>query len=924
MQQEWKQFVFGKIVQSSDGPIVSGKDHECTGSSPDIPERVIASMVPSIIGPGISDLTNWNSYIWNEQKGGIAIQSILCDDEPWVVACRVRGRSEGGEGKQGRFYTQAHYLTIPAAGFSPSSIIELADTLIANPMTQKEAQLPHLVLEKKPRELPLNWLERISVLLEILLSGLPLSIQNTKLSMREIEELFHIVFSALPLSLAWRLSVRLGAEKINDGETILGLGQEIYCSTRMIGFDLDNPEKNVQKLRQIENAIPHPIQKDKMIGQRYVEFLHNHASSCRTDIDLQKLLQREFPHMMWDYFPLSYSFTEAGILFVQDIFERDALEQITNAQQGHGVFPDPRMFSAYREKALLLGLESIWQNAANFVSQTIDLWPEQWNSLPSHLSYFQILLCPNQLWNEDIISLLREDMPIVLQNRIEKGLWYQIQHSTHSFWNGVCMQWNSLPSWFQSVIQKREKEICSMFISFDMNEPGWISKCIFLPSCLFFQDCLQGIIPEKNSWTQWISLFGDEKNRKSLINHLIEQIFCRHISLGCVLLSWTKEELALSKFFSVSSLASWNNLDMAVHEILSQEREYTSYEIHILLVGSVVGEAHNIEKIRQRLTPILAPHIGVLLWDISTNGGDEYTEFASSLIHFCIHTHHELFLSQRLHTKLDDFVLKKSAQLIVDFLYKHPQWKTNNETLLIVHALVHGQMEPVHQSIDLELFKILLMGISNPQWSTQIQSLPLLEIYIHTHPHDISISPSACHLLLKLSQQEQKKWMSIIDKHTLSKEPFWRLLWGVYNSFDIVVFADPKEEILLQKLDDSLQYVLFAAGISFSCSIPATTIPESLIQDVLWVCLSANHEKLQDVVLRQALARLKQEDNVSFEKLSARYSVRQNFFQTFWSKIQGLFVDSNPKKRPLELSLMQICAIILQTYSHEKRTSFFM
>ena len=61
-QLSWKQFVYGKLVQEIEGPIVRGKDHECTGLSQGIPRSVQLKMSPSVVGPGTSDLTTWNEY----------------------------------------------------------------------------------------------------------------------------------------------------------------------------------------------------------------------------------------------------------------------------------------------------------------------------------------------------------------------------------------------------------------------------------------------------------------------------------------------------------------------------------------------------------------------------------------------------------------------------------------------------------------------------------------------------------------------------------------------------------------------------------------------------------------------------------------------------------------------------------------------
>ena len=129
MSTTWKQYVFGKLITSPQGPIVRGRDHECTGQSKGIPDTIQLAMRPSVVGPGTSDLTNWFEYTWNEEGGGIAIQPIFDNQSVWVVAGRVRGRSEQGEGSGGRYYTQTHYLTQKACDYETHSVVHLFDVL---------------------------------------------------------------------------------------------------------------------------------------------------------------------------------------------------------------------------------------------------------------------------------------------------------------------------------------------------------------------------------------------------------------------------------------------------------------------------------------------------------------------------------------------------------------------------------------------------------------------------------------------------------------------------------------------------------------------------------------------------------------------------------------------------------------------------
>ena len=167
-----------------------------------IPSKVQLSMIPSVVGPGTSDLTNWFEYAWNEEGGGIAIQPVFDGQDHWVIACRVRGHSEEGESKGGRFYTQTQYLTQKASDYNTRSVWGLFHTLDAQPMTEHNKNLPEVHLNKNSVVLKENWLERIRPFLRYNLSKIPFAVKSAKFSLAEISELFHLVHSILPKTLA--------------------------------------------------------------------------------------------------------------------------------------------------------------------------------------------------------------------------------------------------------------------------------------------------------------------------------------------------------------------------------------------------------------------------------------------------------------------------------------------------------------------------------------------------------------------------------------------------------------------------------------------------------------------------------------------------------------------------------------------------
>src|SRR4051794_34061548 len=108
----WEQLVYGKLAESVAGPIVAGLDYRVTGISAAYPPDLVALSHPHRTGLNTSDLFNWHKYPWND-SGGFIVRSLVSQDEPMIIAGRIRGRPEKGEGQSGRIYVQAHYAVTP-------------------------------------------------------------------------------------------------------------------------------------------------------------------------------------------------------------------------------------------------------------------------------------------------------------------------------------------------------------------------------------------------------------------------------------------------------------------------------------------------------------------------------------------------------------------------------------------------------------------------------------------------------------------------------------------------------------------------------------------------------------------------------------------------------------------------------------------
>ena len=91
--------------------IVKGAEHKVTGVSNSVPESFKTVMVPSVLGIGNNDRTNWREFTWHE-TGGMTIQVRENAGQHYMIGGKIIGRSESGSAL-GRMYTEAHYACLP-------------------------------------------------------------------------------------------------------------------------------------------------------------------------------------------------------------------------------------------------------------------------------------------------------------------------------------------------------------------------------------------------------------------------------------------------------------------------------------------------------------------------------------------------------------------------------------------------------------------------------------------------------------------------------------------------------------------------------------------------------------------------------------------------------------------------------------------
>ena len=184
---EWFQLKYGKRVTEENGPIVKGDEHKVTGVSNSIPESFKTVMVPSVLGIGNNDRTNWREFTWHE-TGGMTIQVRESEGQHYVIGGKIIGRSESGSAL-GRMYTEAHYACLPISEHQFPSVLGLYKALHTTPqIVDHSFELPNLQVERVSVDLEDNWMDFVAPVLRILLSGLPLSIKTTRRKMEEMVE----------------------------------------------------------------------------------------------------------------------------------------------------------------------------------------------------------------------------------------------------------------------------------------------------------------------------------------------------------------------------------------------------------------------------------------------------------------------------------------------------------------------------------------------------------------------------------------------------------------------------------------------------------------------------------------------------------------------------------------------------------------
>jgi hypothetical protein len=365
---DWEQLVYGKLVQSTDGPIVPRLDYRVTGSSPAYPADLVAQSHPNRTGLNAGDLFNWERYPWNV-GGGFIVRSTVSREGPMVIAGRIRGRSEKGEAQPGRYYVQSHYAVASAATWSPAAIVCLPELLRANPMTTEDRQMPqlrlddHLLADWLDRPLQPRWLDGIAQPLAAVMSSCAYSVQDWHAKLEDYLATFALCACAVPAALAWRLSIGAGVAEMR-GDVALALGQAALSGgVRVIGGKAqgaDAPELDV--------------------GRRYVGWLRQCASECRTPRQLRQTIDQALPNFAAPFaIAPKADWRDAAQLIATTVVERIRLDEFADWLNARTETRPEVRFELFRDQALDLVLRNFDRRGLQLVTKFIAAdWSDAW------------------------------------------------------------------------------------------------------------------------------------------------------------------------------------------------------------------------------------------------------------------------------------------------------------------------------------------------------------------------------------------------------------------------------------------------------------------------------------------------------------------------------------------------------------------
>ncbi len=230
----FEQYKFGKKLESDGGPIIGGSEHRCTGKSENLVKGTFIHP-DKLFSYKFSDL---NSYPWKDEGGEIIKKLIERDGKQYVVVARRMLRSEAGEEKSGRLYTEMHQIVIPAEEWSVAAIPQLTKMLEAKGVTELNPSMPSLEMNTNILDQPFQegWPDDYTKeIIASLVTGKPLAMQDWKVTQEEFLNKLFSGLICLPEHVARQISFGTGLSDSKEGSVRIAHTKVAKYKTRKIG-----------------------------------------------------------------------------------------------------------------------------------------------------------------------------------------------------------------------------------------------------------------------------------------------------------------------------------------------------------------------------------------------------------------------------------------------------------------------------------------------------------------------------------------------------------------------------------------------------------------------------------------------------------------------------------------------------------------
>jgi hypothetical protein len=270
------QFKYGKLLESKDGPIKNRDEHHDTLISKEFPKSGL-NLHPNKLF--FHQFDNPEKYPWTSEGGEIVKRLIEIDGKQFVVCAKRMMRSEDGEKKPGRNYTEMHAVLIPANEWSVSLIPQINNILEAKGVVEKNipnANPIELKTDLLDEALPENWFdEYVKDLISKTVSGKPISLQDWDVSEKDfLKKLFYTLI-CLPESIARKISYGTGLARSGEGEVRIAHTKSAGGGVRKIGKEWRG------------EISPDDI----AFGQKYLIAVNQLTGDCKTPRDIMKAMK---------------------------------------------------------------------------------------------------------------------------------------------------------------------------------------------------------------------------------------------------------------------------------------------------------------------------------------------------------------------------------------------------------------------------------------------------------------------------------------------------------------------------------------------------------------------------------------------------------------------------------------------------------